>query len=248
MIRQAQDDEIVKLYDLTSLSQQDAGLDPKSGHRKKKEDCGDLSPDNQSEENPFQTPVSMLLYRLARNILESGDRGHEEGTVRELLTHCVSLLDSDKFPHIATSAHFLLSELYLPDGTDPAKPSFSEPSDTEDNIEDHTEEAEVEYHQFNLDVSSLCKAGSVLFPREKRHPRISETAESRFNTALKHIDQGLQFLSEQEAELEKEKERQERENIKMSVPNQPIPMGFSSSTKNDKVIVKRTTRNTWAGP
>ena len=119
----AKDDEIVKLYDLTSLSQQDAGLDPKSG-RKQKEDC-DLdktkSPDKQSEENPFQTPVSMLLYRLARNILESGNRGEEEGTVRELLTHCVSLLDSDKFPHIATSAHFLLSELYLPDGTDPAK-------------------------------------------------------------------------------------------------------------------------------
>ena len=54
-----------------------------------------MSPDNQSEENPFQTPVSMLLYRLARNILESGDRGHEEGTVRELLTHCVSLLVLD---------------------------------------------------------------------------------------------------------------------------------------------------------
>ena len=244
----AKDDEIVKLYDLTSLSQQDAGLDPKSG-RKKKDDC-DLdktkSPDKESEENPFQTPVSMLLYRLARNILESGNRGEEEGTVRELLTHCVSLLDSDKFPHIATSAHFLLSELYLPDGTDPAKPSFSDPSDTEDNIEDHTE-AEAEYHQFNLDVSSLCKAGSVLFPREKRHPRISETAESRCNTALKHIDQGLQFLSEQEArtrqreaELEKEKERKERENIKMSVPNQPIPMGFSASSKNDRVLVKRT--------
>ena len=244
----AKDDEIVKLYDLTSLSQQDAGLDPKSG-RKKKDDC-DLdktkSSDKESEENPFQTPVSMLLYRLARNILESGNRGEEEGTVRELLTHCVSLLDSEKFPHIATSAHFLLSELYLPDGTDPAKPSFSDPSDTEDNIEDHTE-AEAEYHQFNLDVSSLCKAGSVLFPREKRHPRISETAESRCNTALKHIDRGLQFLSEQEArtrqreaELEKEKERQERENIKMSVPNQPIPMGFSASCKNDRVLVKRT--------
>ena len=62
----------------------------------------------------------MLPYRLARSILESGDRGEEEGAVRELLTNCVELLDAEKFPHIATSAHFLLSELYLPDYTDPA--------------------------------------------------------------------------------------------------------------------------------
>ena len=114
----AKDDDIVKLYDLTSLSQKDAGLDPKHGRKKPDEDLDlNKTPDQQAEENPFQTPVSMLLYRLARNILESGDRGAEEGTVRELLTHCVSLLDSAKFPHIATSAHFLLSELYLPDGT-----------------------------------------------------------------------------------------------------------------------------------
>ena len=46
----------------------------------------------------------MLLYRLARSILESGDRGEEEGTVRELLTNFVELLYAEKFPHIATSS------------------------------------------------------------------------------------------------------------------------------------------------
>ena len=66
----------------------------------------------------------MLQYRLARSILESGDRGEEEGTVGELLTNCVELLDAEKFPHTATSAHFPLSELYLPDYTDPAMPAL----------------------------------------------------------------------------------------------------------------------------
>ena len=55
------DDDIVKLYDLTSLSQKDSGLKP--------EDCAEEAEEAKEqgeEENPFQTPVSMLLYRLAR--------------------------------------------------------------------------------------------------------------------------------------------------------------------------------------
>ena len=37
----------------------------------------------------------------------------------------MELLDAEKFSHIATSEHFLLSELYLPDDTDPDMPAFS---------------------------------------------------------------------------------------------------------------------------
>ena len=130
----AKDDDIVKLYDLTSLSQKDSGIDAtdfkRDAENSTSEETGETAEGSKNgDENPFQTPVSMLLYRLARNILESGERKEEEGTVRELLTNCVSLLDSEKYPHIATSAHFLLSELYLPDGTDPSQ-TFSE-SDNE---------------------------------------------------------------------------------------------------------------------
>ena len=254
----AKDDDIVKLYDLTSLSQKDSGIDPK--HFKRKESTGEdegAPEDKEAEENPFQTPVSMLLYRLARNILESGDRSVEEGTVRDLLTHCVALLDTDKYPHIATSAHFLLSELYLPDGTDPAQPAFSDggaeggeggQSDAEGGEDTETGG---DCDQYNVEVASLCTQGSVNFPREKRPPRITDTAEARCNTALRHIDQGLQFLSTQEARtkareaaLEKEREKVERENIKMSVPNKPIPMGYShtdpAAAASQKVVVRRT--------
>ena len=148
----AKDDDIVKLYDLTSLSQKDTGINPKNY---KKEETTNDNPDEvsdkQTEENPFQTPVSMLLYRLARNILESEDRETEEGTVRDLLTQCVTLLDSDKYPHIATSAHFLLSELYLPDGTDPSKPSFSEQYQPSEATNDNSVDEEEEVHEFDDD-------------------------------------------------------------------------------------------------
>ena len=123
------DDEIGKLYDLTSLSQQDSGIKPGQGHRETGTEAAGKASENTEtpgteEDNPFQTPVSMLPYRLARSILESGDRGEEEGTVRELLTNCVELLDAEKFPHIATSAHFLLSRALLPDYTDSAMPAL----------------------------------------------------------------------------------------------------------------------------
>ena len=253
----AKDDDIVKLYDLTSLSQKDSGID--ANHFKRDatshSSCEDSPPPSEENktENPFQTPVSMLLYRLARNILECGERCEEEGTVRELLTNCVALLDSQKYPHIATSAHFLLSELYLPDCTDPAKTAFSESEEEEEEgEEDEREEREEreerdpgcdeEYSEYNVDVSSLCVAGSLSMPSPGKSERIRAGAEQRCNTALRHIDQGLQYLSSLEernrriaAELEKERARVERENIKMSVPHKPIPMGYVAGGRTRSV-------------
>jgi len=238
----AKDDDIVKLYDLTSLGQQDSGIKP-GEDRNENEDVSDRSAENATgeEDNPFQTPVSMLLYRLARSILESGDRGEEEGTVRELLTNCVQLLDAEKFPHIATSAHFLLSELYLPDDTDPAMPAFNIDQEQMDSIDENEGmgaeggevDSEVDYSQYSVEVQTLCLPGSLNYLGEKRSPPICATTETRCVSALKHIDHGLRFLSSQEtkrekreAEMEKERERVERDNLKMSVPNKPIPMGY----------------------
>jgi len=252
----AKDDEIVKLYDLTSLSQQDQGIKP--GHTDstgKEGACKDTDKENSEGapetpgDNPFQTPVSMLLYRMARNILESGDRGEEEGTVRELLTNCVELLDSEKFPHIATSAHFLLSELYVPDDTDPAMPAFSGGEGEEQGqveakqMEGGVGEVSDYSPQYSVEVQTLCLPGSLSFLGDKKSPPISATVEARCVSALKHIDQGLRFLSSlenkrerREAEMEKEKERVERDNLKMSVPNKPIPMGYMGNNTPSTII------------
>ena len=105
-------------------------------------------------------------------------------------------------------------------------------------------ESDSQYSEYNVDVSSLCKAGSLTFPPEVKTERIRASAELRCNTALRHIDQGLQFLSSLEARnrrlaarLEKEREKVERENIQMSVPHKPIPMGY---TAGSSVQLRRT--------
>lgn len=104
-------DDVVKLYDLTSL-------------------CSDVS--EEKGQNPFTVPVAMLLYRVARNMKYSPDYHHYQGTIRMLLKNCVQLLVKEKYPQIVTSAHFMLSDLYVPSDTDPANPGLSDQSDEED--------------------------------------------------------------------------------------------------------------------
>lgn len=83
----------------------------------------------------------MLLYKVARNILvkqspffqkhhsiwrhfyhkfQTGTgRKDEESNARQLLIKCLELLDKERFPYIATSAHYLLSDIFIPDDIDP---------------------------------------------------------------------------------------------------------------------------------
>ena len=141
------DDDIVKLYDLTGLyeeyssenlgssdpaecssgrnaEEQSAPSSPRfseNGESGAKIDTGDDTPSN--SKNPFRTAVSLLLYKVARNILQNAEnRGTEEASAKRLLTNCLQLLDKEKYPQIATSAHFMLSDLYVPDDIDPANP------------------------------------------------------------------------------------------------------------------------------
>ena len=98
------EDDVVKLYDLTSLYKSD-----------------------ENDANPFQTPVSLLLYRVAKNILEGADsRRHDEATAKQLLENCLNLLDEDRFPDIAAKANLYLADIYLPQATDPNNPKFNE--------------------------------------------------------------------------------------------------------------------------
>lgn len=96
------DEEVVKLYDLTSL-------------------CSDDIEDN--DRNPFTVPVAMLLYRVARNMKHSRDT-RQPGTIRMLLKNCVNLLNEEKYPEIVTSSHYMLADLYIPAETDPEKPKL----------------------------------------------------------------------------------------------------------------------------
>ena len=231
-------DDIVKLYDLTSLSQKDSGIQPK------KNTADDISGEGSGVEtepdNPFQTPVSLLLYRLARNIVDSRERQEDDAVAQALLKNCIQLLDHSKYPHIATSAHFLLSELYVPADTDPTKPYFpnkpTSPGDPDDDSDEPFERDED--FESSVDIHTLCYPSKAygFRSKDKIAPPISDDIEFRCTEALLHIDHGLKFITSLEARTmasssayRKEMERIERENLKMSVPGQAIPMGYISS-------------------
>ncbi|KAJ1525881.1 hypothetical protein ONE63_009073 [Megalurothrips usitatus] len=108
------DDDVVKLYDLTSL-------------------CSDSVDEN--DQNPFTVPVAMLLYRVARNMKHSAESQYKRNTIANLLENCVRLLDAEKYPQIVTSAHYMLSDLYIPMTIDPDNPVFDDELDDEEKQE-----------------------------------------------------------------------------------------------------------------
>ncbi|XP_076164566.1 erythroid differentiation-related factor 1 [Ptiloglossa arizonensis] len=244
------DDEVVKLYDLTSL-------------------CHDVSDDK--GQNPFTVPVAMLLYRVARNMKYSTDYHCQQGTIRMLLKNCLELLVKEKYPQIVTSAHFMLSDLYIPSDTDPANPGLSDQSDEEDAHNDsgtnhenerneeeeeggegegegeeeeedeETEEAAIKSLTFaNIKERTDCKESKY------KSPPISGTVEERCLAALEHVYRGLECLQyfptedssddeeriraeekekeEQEEKEEKEEKEYEETHLNMAKPFQAIPM------------------------
>ncbi|XP_038219728.1 erythroid differentiation-related factor 1 [Zerene cesonia] len=105
-------DDVVKLYDLTTL-------------------CPD------SMDNPFTTPVAMLLYRVARNMRLMNRSKH----VRQLLGHVVQLLKVERYPQIIASSYYMLSDLYVPATTNPANPEFKDESSDSDEESDYEAES-----------------------------------------------------------------------------------------------------------
>lgn len=112
-------DDVVKLYDLTSLCEGDVRFE--------------------SGLNPFTVPVAMLLYRVARNMKHS-DKIHD-GTIRMLLKKCVELLNKERYPQIVTSSHYMLADLYVPAQTNPNEPVFNDIG-SEDNGEKYEDDAD----------------------------------------------------------------------------------------------------------
>ena len=80
MIVTGADEDVVKLYDLSSLAD---GAE-----------CSDMT------ENPFTVPLGMLLYRVARNLWQSK---RKKATIRMLLETCLVLLDDDKHSQVIRS-------------------------------------------------------------------------------------------------------------------------------------------------
>ncbi|KAK2586143.1 hypothetical protein KPH14_001413 [Odynerus spinipes] len=221
------DDDVVKLYDLTSL-------------------CSDVS--DEKGQNPFTVPVAMLLYRVARNMKYSSDYHRHQGTIRMLLKNCVQLLAKEKYPQIVTSAHFMLSDLYIPSSTDPVNPGLSDQSDEEDTQSEcstnHENDKEEEEETPSASIKSLTLANIKEQVEQEgpkyKPPPITGSVEERCLTALEHVAQGLECLkyfpteesSDEEQkkteESEQERKKYEETNPNMAKPFQAIPMPYAS--------------------
>ncbi|PNF29301.1 hypothetical protein B7P43_G08945 [Cryptotermes secundus] len=248
------DDDIVKLYDLTSL-------------------CTDLM--DEKGQNPFTVPVAMLLYRVARNMKHSADGRRQQGTIRMLLKNCLALLVKEKYPQIVTSAHYMLSDLYVPADTDPASPRLDGQlndedcgSDSQSGVEDVSDGKNgVDENLFqgsinsssSVPVKALCVSSPETASRDvssdeskaSSPPPVCGGVEERCKMALQHVALGLQCLQyfdgndkddsrQQEGVHEKyhfqtfqkhmkgsKPEPQEQDTPKMARPFQAIPMPYS---------------------
>ncbi|XP_003701400.1 erythroid differentiation-related factor 1 [Megachile rotundata] len=229
------DDDVVKLYDLTSL-------------------CHDVS--DEKGQNPFTVPVAMLLYRVARNMKYSSDYHRQQGTIRMLLKNCIQLLAKEKYPQIVTSAHFMLSDLYIPSDTDPVSPGLSDQSDEEDtqsesSVYHESERDEDEEHEVDaiksLALANIKEHAECEEPKYKPPP-ISGTIKERCLAALEHVCVGLECLQyfptndsveeeQKKAEAqEKEKKQYEETHLNMAKPFEAIPMPYSSLKDNKKDV------------
>lgn len=248
----ARNDDVVKLYDLTTL-------------------CNNQTDCDEKQENPFTVPVGMLLYSVARNMKNTATRitPKTAGNIRALLDNCIKLLPKEKYPQIVTSSHYILSDLHIPAGIDPKSPKFDTcdmDSDTQsvyDEEEDLDEEGSDSDDEFKFkDLSEDLKENYELhdsvavtnicdtlkeFHRDKygkngkSAPRpLLAGVEERCRTSLEHISEGIsclqyfnsneeQFIKESEQRAkEEEKQRilHEEQNPIMAKPFKPIPLPY----------------------
>ncbi|VDO97641.1 unnamed protein product [Soboliphyme baturini] len=87
-----------------------------------------------SNANPFTVPVAVLMYRVAKNLLDKTKSRPRKiaNTVYRLLHHCLDLLDVKLLPQVVGSIHYLLSNLYLICGDSAASSVDNSPTDKSD--------------------------------------------------------------------------------------------------------------------
>ncbi|XP_076030337.1 erythroid differentiation-related factor 1 isoform X2 [Oratosquilla oratoria] len=247
------DDDIVKLYDLTSLCSE-GGITV---------DGSEELPEN-GEGNPFTVPVGMLFYRVAKNMKASEEAHSKQATIRALLKNSLSLLDKHKYPQIVSSAHYLLSDLYMPQDIDPESPHVSDCSDEEsewssvassDNEDSDSEgKSEVDaVASASGSSSSTIKVSSLCLPYRNRTrsesyrpPPLQFSIEERCKVALEHVVAALEVLQHSNntdqssvpgsSSTGRNSPVKSKEQVgpKMAKPFQPIPMPYSPLKKENK--------------
>ena len=266
-------DNMVKLYDLTSLCEEKLNEEDPSPPASEN--------DSKNSQSPFQDAVSMLLYKVARNIMRGRrnnenklplDKDHldiinigdEDAIARRALTNCLKLLNKEKYPQIAASASYLLSDIYIPDDTNPLQPNFAqdkpEPEKTKEKSKkgkrSKSKKAKAASKKAKSEVPETKKPHVHKVTVEELRGEEGEDSEeneieveplptdvsTRANLALQTIGEGLKsvkYLQMKKEEIDEQRkkaqEQHERDNPKMCRPNEPIPMPYKISTSDQEL-------------
>ncbi|XP_070539989.1 erythroid differentiation-related factor 1-like [Ptychodera flava] len=169
-------DDIVKLYDLTSLCSEEEESDPTSS----------------TWDNPFSVPVAMLLYKVARNMKKSETGHRHKATISKLLRNCLTLLDKDKHPQIVTSANYMLCDNYISD--DPHKDKRDDESSSDDNTDSSSDgDKDEDRSPVSLEVKSLCQPAKHWHWREIE-THISSTSGCRRRTREEKCQEAMSYI------------------------------------------------------
>lgn len=156
-------DDVVKLYDLTSLyldhnvsppSTTSRKSSPSSRSEERRNDSTSQPEGTTDSDNPYLIPVAMLLYRVAKNVKESSigssSSPQRERTVYKLLENCIRLLglctskNHSMVVQVSISARYLMAQLLCPDLEESVKRSSSSASSLEDQDFFYQDDEEIE--------------------------------------------------------------------------------------------------------
>lgn len=251
-------DDVVKLYDLTSLCTNSEFESQTAQAEKQKSESN-----KKCDENPFTVPVAMLLYKVARNMKTSSENisAKQAGSIKALLDNCIKLLPKEKYPQIVTSSYYLLSDLHIPIGIDPISPKFDNDSsesdsqsiddDEHNNSDDNSSmNGDEQSNEKNIAIQSVNDATkesshNKCWDKHNSTPQpLTGSIDERCANALQYIANGLnclQYVSLTEEKLIKEREEiakqaekmriiQEEQNPNMAKPYQAIPLPYEPLT------------------
>lgn len=252
----AKNDDVVKLYDLTNLQEvantKESQEEDEEKESEETEDPQDTEDEN--NQNPFTIPVAMLMYTLARNLKYSKDKlsSKQAGNIKQLLDNCLKILPKDKYPQITISSHYILSDIQIQAGMDPANPSRSTLDDDDDDDSDEYGEDEVGSEDEDQDegdelysamqcISDAMKESSNQCRKSKPQPLTLGSIQERSKFALENVISGLQCLQyfdseplmAREKKKEKEKIIHEEQNPHLAVPDIPIPLGWNEGMQTN---------------
>ncbi|CAM4821998.1 unnamed protein product [Rotaria magnacalcarata] len=219
------DDDIVKLYDLTSL-------------------C-----DTSRDDNPYTLPVATLLYKMALNMLSKSDhetRSKESGTIRTLLKHCLDMLNPEKFPEYHCAAAYMMSDLYIDDNV--SEQSWtSDGSDIPDpdSLDDDLPFAEEnDSHLYTcVNIKQLAQPQQNRFrktPDVERLAPIHGNLDKRATEALKYLVEALRSNAIHRRVQATSEQTNEQETSSTSTDEKSkviVPLPYQATRNSSKILI-----------